>query len=172
MGKTKMIFNEKKFEAAVLYMLSLSPDATIEGKKKLAKLLYFADFNYFEAFEKPFTGALYKALPMGPVPQELEQTLSNLEKEEITVKKKKTGLPNDTVVFVLKCNPEEKIKILTNEEKKVLDKVMDDYGKFSGKTLEDITHSETPYNAVVQGEYMPYELSFYRGKTMEELVGK
>ncbi|MFA5831504.1 MAG: Panacea domain-containing protein [Candidatus Paceibacterota bacterium] len=172
MDKKKMIFNEKKFEAAVLYMLSRSPNATIEGKKKLAKLLYFADFNYFEAFEKPFTGATYKALPMGPVPQELEQTLANLEKSEITIKKKKTGLPNDTVVFVLKTDSKEKVDILSDEEKKVLDKVIDDYGKFNGKMLEDITHSEAPYNAVALGEHMPYELSFYRGKTMEELIGK
>lgn len=167
-----MIFNEKKFEATVLYMLSRSPNRTIEGKKKLAKLLYFADFNYFEAFEKPLTGATYRALPMGPVPQELDLTLSKLEKEEITVKKKATGLPNDTVVFMMKNDSSEKFEILSDEEKKVLNKVIDDYGKFSGKTLEDITHSEAPYNAVAQGEHMPYELSFYRGKTMEELVGK
>jgi len=172
MDKKKMIFNEKKFEAAVLYMLSRSPNGTIEGKKKLAKLLYFADFNYFEAFEKPFTGAAYKALPMGPVPQELEHTLLNLEKDEITIQKKKTGLPNDTVVFVLKADPSKKISILSDEEKKVLDTVVARYGNCSGKDLELITHSEAPYNAVAEGEYMPYELSFYRGKTMEELIGK
>lgn len=172
MVTTKISFNNKKFKEAILYILLHSPDHTIEGKKKLAKLLYFCDFNFFEAFEKPFTGATYRALQMGPVPQELDEALSELSGKEIRINKKSIGLPNDMIVYTLNDSENLLFENLTNDEKKVLDKVSKDYTSLNGKDLENLTHSEAPYNAVAQGEYIPYELSFYRGKTLEELVGK
>ena len=60
---------------------------------------------------------------------------------------------------------------LSAKEKQVLRKVYSDYGGLNGSILEKITHSEAPYNAVTQGEYIPYELSFYREKTNAELMG-
>lgn len=172
MNPEKVSFNAQKFSEAILYLLAHAPNGTIEGKKKLAKLLYFVDFNFFEAFEKPFTGATYRALPMGPVPQELDAILTALEGKEIEIKKKSIGLANDMVIYSLNAKPSKlTFKTLSDDEKKVLDKVARDYGRLNGKTLEHVTHSEAPYNAVVSGEYIPYELAFYRGKTMRELVG-
>lgn len=172
MDTQKVQFDEGKFKSAILFLLSLDDNKTIEGKKKLAKLLYFADFNYFEAYEEPITGAKYRALPMGPVPDELEKILKELEKDSIKIKNKKTGLPNDTVVFSLNITESEISSLnLSEKEKQVLRKVYKDYGGMSGKNLEIISHSEAPYNAVTQGEHMPYELSFYRDKTLEELIG-
>ena len=173
MISSKVHFDNKKFRTVILYLIAHSPSQTIEGKKKLAKLLYFVDFNFFEAFEKPFTGATYRALPMGPVPQELDKALSELENKEIKIKKKPIGLANDLTVFSLNAELKDvSFDNLSKEEIQVLDKVIGDYGKLAGKVLEDLTHSEAPYNAVAPGEYMPYELSFYRGKTMKDLIGK
>lgn len=172
MVQKKVVFNQEKFRAAILYIISHSGGQTVEGKKKLAKLLYFADFNFFEAFEEPLTGATYRALPMGPVPQELEKELKSMEGRELLVEKKSIGLKNDLVVYKIASDKKFNFSIFTDAEKKVLDKVVLDYGKMNGKMLEDLTHAEAPFNAVAQGEYMPYELSFYRGKSTEELVGK
>ena len=38
----------EKYKNAILYLCSKSSDSAIHGKKKLAKLLYFADFDRFE----------------------------------------------------------------------------------------------------------------------------
>jgi len=173
MNAKRVDFNYKKLREAILYLLAHSPDYTIEGKKKLAKLLYFVDFNCFEAFEKPITGATYRALQMGPFPEELNEILSKLEGKELKITKKTTGLPNDTCVYSLNLEPKDiSFENLSKQEVQILDKVINDYSKLSGNDLGKITHSEAPYNAVAQGEYIPYELSFYRGKTMEELIGK
>jgi len=169
MIKSKGIFKRDKFREAILYLIANSPNGAIEGKKKLAKLLYLVDFNFFEEFEKPFTGATYRALPMGPVPQELDVTLSELEGTEVNVEKKEIGLPNALHVYVLRSKGPE--FHLSKEEKQVLDKVIQDFGTLSGKVLEDITHSEAPYNAVAPGEQIPYELAFYRGKPSGDLIG-
>ena len=172
MNPKKIKFNDRKFKEAILFLLSQSPNKTIEGKKKLAKLLYFADFNHFEFYETPLTGATYRALPMGPVPDELDQTLKDLKGKFISVTEKNIGLPNDMVVFSLNVDKNiPSFNNLTDEDKKVLQKVYSDYGGLSGGVLEDVTHSEAPFNAVAQGEYIPYELSFYRDKTKDELVG-
>jgi uncharacterized phage-associated protein len=167
-------FNRKKFQAVLLYLLAHSPKQTIEGKKKLAKLLYFSDFNFFEAFEQPLTGATYKALHMGPFPEELDTTLASIagEGKQIGISKKPTGLQNDAVVYKLTIEPDSlSFDDLTKNERRVLDKVITELGGMSGKALEDLSHREAPYNAVVQGERIPYELAYYRGKTKEELLG-
>jgi uncharacterized phage-associated protein len=165
------MFKEDKFKETVLFLLSLYPDKSIKGKKKLAKLLYFIDFNFFEAYEKSVTGASYRAWPMGPVPQELDEMLKDLGKSDLDITTRPTGLDNDVVVFKLKKDKGIKQKLLSTQEQKIIQKVFKDYGAMSGKLLETITHSEAPYNAVAPGEHIPYELAFYRNKTNEELVG-
>ena len=155
-------FNRKKFQVVLLYLLAHSRKQTIEGKKKLAKLLYFADFNFFEAFEQPLTGATYKALQMGPFPEELDGALASIsgEGKQIDVSKKPTGLQNDAVVYMLAVEPDSlSFDDLTRDECRVLDKVISELGGMSGKALEDLSHREAPYNAVVQGERIPYELA-------------
>lgn len=172
MNPKKIKFESKKLKEAILFLLSQSSNHTIEGKKKLAKLLYFADFNSFEAFEKPITGATYRALPMGPVPDELDDALKELRGKSVSILQKDIGLPNDMMVFSLKKDEDDlSLKTLSDEDRRVLRKVYADYGNLSGTDLENITHTEAPYNAVTQGEHIPYELSFYRDKTKKELVG-
>lgn len=173
MNKQKIKFDNKKFKEAILYLILNSPNSTLRGKKKLAKLLYFADFNFFEAYEKHFTGATYRALPMGPVPDELDYVLKKIDGKEINISKRKIGLENDLWVFVLnKKSDELKFNSISAEEKLVLDKVCKDYSALNGNALEAISHAEAPFNAVTQGEKIPYELSFYRGKTLAELTNK
>ena len=67
-----MPINQKKYQDAVLYLCK-KLGGEVRGKKKLAKLLYFADFDYYEKYEKPITGDVYNALPMGPVPASLDE---------------------------------------------------------------------------------------------------
>ena len=174
MNIKKIKFNENKFKEVILFLLSQSPNKTIEGKKKIAKLLYFSDFNFFEVYEESVTGATYRALPMGPVPDELEGAIKEMRGKTITITKKDIGLENDMLVFSLKdmnIDPDLSFKHLSDDEKQVLRKVYSDYGNVNGKVLENISHSEAPYNAVVLGEYIPYELAFYRGKNKKELIG-
>jgi uncharacterized phage-associated protein len=168
----KKIFNKNKFKEVVLYLIANSENENIKGKKKLAKLLYFADFNFFEAYEKFLTGATYRKLRMGPFPIELDNILKEMNKREINMKKENVGLENDLMIFSLKIDSNNIKFNLTENEKKVLDKIISDYSRLSGKVLEDITHSEAPFNSVSSNEKIPYELSFYRGKNIEELVGK
>ena len=86
--------NQKKYENVILY-LCRGLGGSISGKKKLAKLLYYVDFDHFEYREsmKSVTGDKYKAWRMGPVPEHYMDIVSKLEKEG---KLKKRSVPRET----------------------------------------------------------------------------
>lgn len=62
-----MAINEQKYENVILYLIANMRDGMIHGKKKLAKLLYYVDFDRFEYKEsmETITGDSYKHRPMG-----------------------------------------------------------------------------------------------------------
>ena len=53
-----MSLHRKKYQNAVLY-LCRKLKGEVRGKKKLAKLLYFADFDLYEKSQKSITGDVY-----------------------------------------------------------------------------------------------------------------
>lgn len=157
--------SEKKYQEIILY-LAEKLGGKIKGKKKLAKLLYFVDFDFFEKFEKSLTGDIYKALPMGPFPITMEKVLAGMVKEKrITIKfEKEKADYNPTEIYLAK----EKIAgNFTKEERQILDRVILKYGHLSGKQLEDLSHAEAPYIGTAPNQEIAYELAFYRGTNLD-----
>lgn len=155
-----IIPNKEKYKAAFLYLARKL--GKIEGKKKICKLFYFLDFDYYEAYNQPFTGDVYKAYPMGPVPTYLDVIIDELEREKsIRINKIRTfpNHENDTIVFEPKKGTDY---TFTVEEKKMLDRIVRIYGNLTGKDLENLSHSQAPYNAVSTYEIIPYEFTYYR----------
>src|ERR1051325_3696871 len=64
-----------KFKNVLLYILERCAGKPNVGETVLYKLLYFADFNYYELYEEQLTGASYKKLPRGPVPYKIDTIL-------------------------------------------------------------------------------------------------
>lgn len=157
--------NEKKYKEIILY-LAEKLGGEIKGKKKLAKLLYFVDFDYFEKFNKSLTGDVYKALPMGPFPITMEKVLADMNGKEIIINKEKERVDfNPTEIYKAKKKIE---RSFSKEEQEILDRVVLKYGHLSGKQLEDLTHAEAPYIGTAPNQEIAYELAFYRGTNMEE----
>ena len=153
--------SEKKYQKIILY-LAEKLGGEIKGKKKLAKLLYFVDFDFFEKFEKSLTGDVYKALPMGPFPVTMEKVLSDMVKEKrITIKLEKERADyNPTEIYKTK---EKMAGNFSKEEQQILDRVILKYGHLTGKQLEDLSHAEAPYIGTAPNQEIAYELAFYRG---------
>jgi len=151
----------QKYESAILY-LAQKLGGEIHGKKKLAKLLYFVDFDFFEKNSEPVTGDRYKALPMGPFPEYMSKIVQQLSDEnKIKVEYVKEHPDNATEVYKL-INKSLKFDF-NSEETKVLDRVIQKYGHLNGKELETLTHAEAPYIGTKSGEIIAYELAYYRG---------
>lgn len=155
--------NEEKYKNVILYLSKKIGRNGVWGKKKMYKLLYFIDFDFFEKYERPITGAIYHRLQMGPAPSYFDAIAQDLKKEgklEIGVGKLGNGY-NDACVY--KALVDVKDNAFTSDEKAMLDRVIKLYGDKTGKQLEDLTHKEAPYLAVDEGEEMPLELAHYRG---------
>src|SRR5688572_6060967 len=79
----------EKFKNVLLYILERCAGKPNVGETVLYKLLYFADFNYYELYEEHLTGAKYRKIPFGPVPQKLDFIIGQMM-EEGTIKRIKT----------------------------------------------------------------------------------
>lgn len=158
--------NEKKYKEVILY-LAEKLGGEIKGKKKLAKLLYFVDFDFYELRQKSLTGDIYKALPMGPFPITMEKIITDMVNEKkITIRfEKERADYNPTEIYRVKKKMEGNF---SKEEQQILDRVVLKYGHLSGKQLEDLTHAEAPYIGTAPNQEIAYELAFYRGTNLDE----
>ena len=165
-----MAISFKKYENAILYLCK-QQGGVIRGKVKLAKLLYYLDFDKYEYKEstKSITGDTYKALPMGPVPIHFMQVIQRLKKSGKLQKEAQEGLPeyNPTEVYICKAQPD--MSVFDADEKAIMKRVSTVYGHLNGKQLQDLTHAEAPYVATELSKEIAYDLAFYRGTDFSEL---
>lgn len=155
--------DKEKYKNTLLFLIARVGKGRLRGKKKLYKLLYFCDFDFFEKFGRPITGDIYRKIQMGPAPYYVEGIIHEMAKDSLLdVQTEDTGGGlKDTVVY--QSNKKPDIEAFTAEELSMLERVVRLYGGKTGKQLEVLTHKEAPYLAVEEGEEIPYELSFYRG---------
>lgn len=135
----------------------------VRGKKKLAKLLYYIDFDMFEKNGRSITGDIYKSLPMGPFPSALQEITSEMETKNMLAVGKADKNDGYIPTEVYKSLIEADLSIFDEDEKKILNRVVEKYGGLNGKQLEDLTHAEAPYVGSKLKDEIPYELAYYRG---------
>ena len=157
-----MALHTEKYKQVILYLCA-KLGKEVRGKKKLAKLLYFVDFDFFEKTQKHFTGDTYKALPMGPFPVSLETITKAMVKEKTLDIKSLEEREGYIATEVYACLKDPKVSAFSAEEKEMIDRVIMKYGHLNGKQLEDLTHAEAPYSGTKPNEEIFYELAFYRG---------
>ncbi|MAG44602.1 hypothetical protein CL633_01810 [bacterium] len=157
-----MPINTTKYQQAILYFC-WKLHKQIRGKKKLAKLLYYLDFDYYEKYQKSFTGEIYKKLPMGPFPSSLEKITKAMAKSKQIVIEKINEWDGYNPTEVYKTLKKPNDSSFSTQEKSMLNRVIKKYGHLNGKELENLTHSEAPYIGTEDKKEIPYELSFYRG---------
>jgi len=163
-----MVFNKKKYQNAILYLCQKLGNE-VRGKKKLAKLLYFVDFDLYEKRQKPLTGDVYRAFPMGPFPSKLEEITEEMAKEKLLSIDNVEERDGYNATEIYHCIKKPDISIFEEEEKKMLDRVATKYGHLNGKQLEDLSHNEAPYIGTELRKEIPYELAFYRGTDFSDL---
>ena len=163
-----MAINREKYQNAVLY-LCRKLQGEVRGKKKLAKLLYFVDFDFYEKNQKSITGDIYRALPMGPVPSALEEITLEMTKEKVLEVEQIAEREGYNPTEVYRSLAEPDMSVFDSEERKMLDRIVLKYGHLNGKQLEELSHAEAPYIGTEPRKEIPYELAFYRGTDFSEV---
>lgn len=149
-----------KFKNVLLYILERCSGKPNVGETVLYKLLYFSDFNYYELYEEHLTGAKYRKLPYGPVPQKLETVIAQMIQQGKLqrVKTKYHGLTQTRYLPLEKAD----LTLLKASEKDVIDKVIEQMSDWSATAISNYSHKDMPWLASKEGEEINYELAFYR----------
>jgi uncharacterized phage-associated protein len=153
-------FQVNKFKNVLLYILERCAGKPNVGETILYKLLYFSDFNYYELYEEHLTGARYKKLPFGPVPQKLDAIINQMidAGQLQRIKTVYYGLQQTRYLPLTKANLTE----LKASEKDVIDRVIEQMSDWSATAISNYSHKDLPWEATEEGKYISYELAFYR----------
>jgi transcriptional regulator with XRE-family HTH domain len=149
-----------KFKNILLYILERCSGKPNVGETVLYKLLYFADFNFYEIYEEHLTGAQYRKLPYGPVPQKLDNIINQMI-ENSQIKRIKTeyhGFPQTRFIPMTKAD----LTKMTAAEKDVIDRVIERFSDWSASAISEYSHKDMPWKATEDGDIIEYELAFYR----------
>ncbi len=150
---------ENKLKDLIYYLSSkISTLSTqYQSKKKLVKLLYLIDFYSYRDRGTVIGTDEYIAQKMGPVPKGFFTTVDEMvSKEIIEVKqetlKNKRGVPYRYDTFKILKPMSTK---LDAQESEFADKFFNKYKLKNGKYMEELTHSQAPWNSVDLNEPIP-----------------
>lgn len=149
-----------KLKNVVLYILEHCAGKPNIGETVLYKLLYFCDFNYYELYEEHLTGATYRKLPYGPVPQNLDTIINQMvdDRQLQRVKTEYHGYPQ------IRYLPLEKADLVAfrASEMEVIDRVIWQMSDWSATAISEYSHGDKPWRATENNDFIDYELAFYR----------
>jgi putative zinc finger/helix-turn-helix YgiT family protein len=129
------------------------PNAVV--KSKLLKLLFYADFKYFQKEKKSITGLKYAHLQYGPVPDQYDfllPTILEMDKE-IQVRIQPIG-DYFGEMYVSEKPPTS--NLLDVDVMETIRYVNDRFYNFSAKSIEEFSHEEKGYQETGQCELIPY----------------
>ncbi len=152
--------NVKKFKQVLLYILEKTAGKPNVGETVLYKLLYFADFDFYEQFETHLTGAEYRKMPYGPVPQKLGNILEAMIEDGVLqrISTEYHGFPQKRYIPLQKPDISE----LSASELSVIEQVLHKHADWSAKKISEHSHKDIPWKASTEGEIIDYELAFYQ----------
>jgi transcriptional regulator with XRE-family HTH domain len=150
----------EKFKQVLLYLLERCAGKPNLGETVLYKLLYFADFNFYEMYEEQLTGATYRKLQYGPVPLEFSAIVDEMQADGQLniVWDEYYGYQQKRYLPLVKTDLNE----LRASEKEILDQVIAQLSDRNATWLSEYSHDDVPWKATADKEDIDYELVFYR----------
>jgi uncharacterized phage-associated protein len=162
------IDNKTKLFNLILLYVSYFKD--FDGIKKLNKLLYFTDFEYYSKFSKSITGYNYIKYPRGPVIENYSEIIKEMENNKLLKKEKKEVLGIDKIYTVSKMKNmvEPDLDLFEKEELEVIRYVLSSNLLKSGKELEEESHNDAPW--ILSELYQPISYDFvkYRNEKLDD----
>jgi DNA-binding transcriptional regulator YiaG/uncharacterized phage-associated protein len=129
---------EKFAEMVVFFSEHLQP-----WKTKLNKLLFYADFMMHRSVGYSISGSQYRAIPMGPVPDNFNSIFDYLSKQKI-IDIQCTSFNNGGVGEQFMARPERpfNVKLFSNKELEMLETVAVRFKQVSTNEIIELSHKE------------------------------
>jgi len=153
-------YSEEKLQQVILYFLEHINNVHL-GRTKLMKLLYFVDFDHYEAHGRSVTGATYRKLPHGPYPDNVEKLIKRMEKAGL-VREVKTDHKGYTQHRLITRTGKFDPAKFSGAELQTLERVAADWADATAARIEAATHREAPWAATQDGKTIDYEMAEYR----------
>lgn len=152
-------YSKEKLQHVILYFLEHINNVHL-GRTKLMKLLYFVDFDHYEAHGRPVTGATYRKLPHGPYPDKIEKLIAAMEDagfvREVTVDK--GFIQRRLITLTGKFDP----AMFSRTELQTLERVAADWADATAAEIEAATHREAPWAGTADGKKIDCAMAEYR----------
>ena len=145
------ILDIDKIEAAISYIAESVPNLY---KVKLMKMLWYADTLSYKRTGHAMTGMVYKHCTMGALPIG-HYSLMNLE--NLNVEEEESE--NFNSMFHIFPNKEIDYKVLSDEDKNILDDVINKFIDYKTREIVDYMHKEKAYTKTNDGDIIPFSLA-------------
>ena len=161
-------YRPANMRAAILFFCDRIRNGTL-GRTKLAKLLYYLDFDHYEKQGESVTGAEYLHWARGPYPKQLRTELRNLVGASIEEEVEQVG-PYHQYSYRLRRGNVPDLEVFSKEELVTLYEVSEKWERQTAAEMVAATHGEAPWIATGHNETIPYEYAYYRRRydTMED----
>ena len=153
-------YSEVKLQQVIVYFLEHINNVHL-GRTKLMKLLYFVDFDHYEAHGRSMTGAVYRKLPHGPYPKDAEKLIKKMLKSG-QVREVKADHKGFTQHRLITLNAKFDPAKFSGAELQTLERVAADWADSTVAQIEAATHREAPWAGTTDGKTIDYEMAEYR----------
>lgn len=150
-------FKPEKFLNAAVFFVSGCPSTT---KKKLCKLLYYADKEHLLQYGRPITGDSYYRLPHGPIPT---YGLDLLRGNGSNANQAMAADFLEVKGWDVKARRRHDPRAFSKSELKILGEVCQKYGHLSADYLERLSHQEPAWLKTKPKDRMDFAL-FFEGR--------
>lgn len=150
----------EKLESIFLYIIQKCASYSNAEESNLNKILYFCDFNYYERHEEHLSGLRYKRLSSGPVPVDLPALTTRLI-EEKKLQRLKLGVNNKKQIRLFSIHKAD-LTQFNAAEKSTIDRVIDHMGNWTDEQFKLYIKNDMPWKATEEGDWIHYNLAFYR----------
>ena len=149
-------YRPANMRAAILFFCDRIRNGTL-GRTKLAKLLYYLDFDHYEKQGEPVTGAEYLHWARGPYPKQLRTELRNLVGASIEEEVEQVG-PYHQYSYRLRRGNVPDLEVFSKEELVTLYEVSEKWERQTAAEMVAATHGEAPWIATGHNETHPLRI--------------
>ena len=170
-------WNIFKFGNMVRYIVEEYPykrNIRIIHYKRLHKLCYLCDFDFFELYGRSITGSTYVHGKEGPVPIYFDKTVKELVTDDIIEYKNGYLKPCSKTTYrysLYKCNYNSEMpndSALSDSEMETIDQVLNRFSSKDTKTLTALVKDDTAWMLSRDCQALNYGFAYYRSPELTQ----
>jgi hypothetical protein len=147
-------YRADKLENLILYIALKYEPAPHFGRTKLAKILFFSDFEAYLKLGQPITGTTYLKREYGPCPAEFQQVETRLEATRRAHERIVPAGPFRQQRLVALVAPE--LELFSAAEIAIVDTVIVEYWNETASDVSEYSHRFPGWKLAALGEEIPY----------------